>query len=261
MSPKRAHSIKSLSLYDLHRILPHPVLTEQLADFIQHVRRYGVVEVNAIGAVLQDFKRIGEYLAAHASSEQFDGLLTEVEFWHYPDADVKYADFAALLQEIKTFNLTARGKSMPLGAYLGYLDDSTGASAIEKATTISALTDSIYLHCYGQQGYQTFGVCQERLQLFADTQASVKIIPIFSAEGGEYHAAYPFQGDFFRATGIDSGEALFREAFTADTHVANSNLQLASFQYYEYRYLGRYLPTTESHTSLGCSVRKAAKVL
>ncbi|KNC76959.1 hypothetical protein SARC_10564, partial [Sphaeroforma arctica JP610] len=160
-----------------------------------------------------------------------------------PGVDVKFTDFVSLLQQVKGLNLTARGKTLPVGVYLGYLVESGSTGALQKAETLARIADRIYLHCYVQQGHQTYGACQERLRVFADTGVSVQVTPMFSAEGQEFHAGYTFEGDYFWTNGIAEGQELFQAAFAADTQMVNSNVHLAGFQYYEYRYLGRYVRT------------------
>ncbi|KNC83239.1 hypothetical protein SARC_04496 [Sphaeroforma arctica JP610] len=235
------HSINSLSLYDLRHILSDPSLIEHLAHFIRRARKHGVKEVIAIGSTIESFYRIQNYLNTCNDDAGFNGLLTEIEFWAGPEHQQQYKKFVSFLDEMRSLGVQFNGKKLSIHAYLGWLKDSPGSSATEKAREIARLVDRIYLHSYVRRGDQAFPKAKARMYNLVEGNANVDIVPILSAEGPQHHSDMPFQGEYFRTNGIETGEAMYREEFAADPVIAGSNVFLAGFQYYEYRYLGRCL--------------------
>jgi hypothetical protein len=230
----------ALSFYDLHKIFASGPLTSSLSSFIQAARDCGVVEMNAIGSVSNDFAAIKNYQNQNAG--KFDGVTTEVEFWNDPSVTSSFNSFIGLLQYIRSLNIQNNGTPVKLSVYLGWLNRDPNTSETQAAKTIAQNVDRVYLHCYVKSATTAYGYCQPRIQDFMSSGINLEVYPIMSAEGNQYNAGSGgFMGDWLANSSLNNADNTFSTNFNQQYSSPNQSLKLMGIQYYEYAFLALYL--------------------
>jgi hypothetical protein len=208
-----------------------------LVAFMAKARTRGIREIIAIGGdsnVMWD--RINAF---HNNQAPFDGLLTEIEFWNQDNKTKAFEDFLGYLRHVRS--LTWSHGLPPLAAYIGW----PNASQI---SAMAPLLDSFYVHAYVRTPDSAFGYAADRLQSISSAaRALKKKIPvrfIFSAESALCNAGVPFMGSWMAQTGatcFTDAENVVTAAFSASG--LGADIVLQGFQYYEYFYLRKALPS------------------
>lgn len=212
------HSFDSFSYYDLSRILPGADSSSRLAAFIEASRGCGIVEHVGVGAIKADWDRI-------KASGQFDGAITEIEFWNEPNIAANFQSYLGQLKYIRSIGLKVQ-------TYLGWLNRIPGQTEQQVANQIAPLIDRAMLHCYVKDATQAYNYCASRIGAFQNANKNIQIVPIFSAESPKAKAGTEvFMGDWLRLNSIPSAEALFRANFA----------QATGYQYYDYAFLSAAL--------------------
>ncbi|KAI9341175.1 hypothetical protein BDR26DRAFT_1007267 [Obelidium mucronatum] len=240
--------ITSISLYNLNKILPDPFLSGKLLDFIKTARSRGVIEVNAVGGIYEDFQLIHAF--NQNNSKPFTGALTEIDFWNARPNNLilgeeteqnAFAAYISLLCKLKSF-----GTGLKLTGYVGWLDGNNAnrTTARKMAAALPYFLDRVYVHAYVKDPLTAFDYVKERLALFNSVGLPLEVQPIFSAEGKEYNGGEGgFMGDWLRSNGMNAAESAFLADYSKDLTLAGkSQLQLTGFQYFEYKHLSYHVP-------------------
>ncbi|KAI9352938.1 hypothetical protein BDR26DRAFT_929433 [Obelidium mucronatum] len=251
-------NINSISIYDLHKILPDAALSTNLLDFIQTARSRGVIEVNAVGGILDDFDRINTF--NEKNGRPFNGAITEVEFWNAKPENLILgqnnveAAFNAYISLLGAINNLKSG--LKLTSYLGWLDkDTTNQTVVdERALKIARNLQRVYLHCYDKTpdlAWERRAV--DRISKFSKAENLLEFQPIFSAEGNDYYddvIAHGFMGDWIRNNSIGAAEESFLQNYLKDPSATNSSqLKMVGFQYFDYKYLAFHVPLVTAPTT------------
>jgi hypothetical protein len=180
--------------------------------------------------------------SAKLKSMQFDGLLTEFEFWNTGDN----ATFQRYLTTLDYLNQLKKEYGLSVTTYLGWLDKKPeGISPEDKAKAIADRRPDIYLHCYVRSPEQAIGYCRERWRLLREKGPDLKIFPLYSAEGEEYKAGRTewFMGNWTRdrANSMNFSEALNGAEYPfSDGNLNPDGFNAEGFQYYSYQFLYFY---------------------
>ncbi|KAI8830823.1 hypothetical protein BJ741DRAFT_618773 [Chytriomyces cf. hyalinus JEL632] len=246
----QAHDITTLNLYDLGKVLSTIAWAALLPSFMQTLRKLGVLAINAVASSLEGFEAIRTYQLAQTGAEsQFDGLLTEIEFWnkYSPANDSAYTkafeEFIALLQEVRALKIThqSMNDSLPVMAYLGWLRPSKLYSQSKQAELLARNLDVIYLHAYVKDPTTAWNYVEGRVRAFASTRLPLKIWFILSAEGIERNDGGHFMGDWLKdpANGGDSvsmAESIVLKQ-VQENRLFNVDMAFMGFQWFTYYYL------------------------
>jgi hypothetical protein len=231
-----AQNITSLSLYDLPTILSSSTLKTNLVNFMSKARsQFNVSRIEAIGSELQ--ASWDKIYAFHQNQSTFDGFVTEIEFWNNATS---FSTFISTLQYIRSLSWknSTSGNKPTLCSYLGW-------PTTDQVNIMAPYLDQVYLHCYVKNPLTAYNYGLNRFQMF-DTankaqNLSVKVLPIFSAEGIQYSAgAETFMGDWFQNHSIPEAESFVWSNWTSGSTVSNVT-KLAGFQYFEYFFLRKYV--------------------
>lgn len=237
----RDHRFDRVALYNLHRILRSATATTALASLMIRMRAAGVQHIDAIGAVNRDWDRIGEHQRRVTDPDaEFDGLLTEIEFWNSGG----FADYRNALDYMRQLGLTrASGAPLTISTYIGWLRDGEGSTAADKAEAIASRADRVFVHCYVRDASTGYRYCRSRIRLLDATGHDVEVHPIFSAEGMMYSAGSEhFMGEWLANTAhpLNNAENLWLHGAAADATLTRDLVH--GFVYYEYIFVDSYLP-------------------
>jgi Secretion system C-terminal sorting domain len=244
------HSITHLALYDLHLVQNEHDLTNAnsnqiLANFIADAKQnYGITKIIATGENATFFQtRIMAYNnTRRVSTEKFDGLGMEFEFWtpslmqtggyyctnylipnHLTcDSAGAFAFCKSQLKLMKTMT-TNSTHPMTVEMYTGWPNQG-------QMQEIADIVDKTYIHVYVSNVNTMFAYALTRLQLY-NTYAGVENISIiFSAESA-------FMGTWLVANGMAAAEQIFTTAYNNATGAWKNHLNWQGFSYFTYSML------------------------
>ncbi|KAJ3239851.1 hypothetical protein HDU77_011215 [Chytriomyces hyalinus] len=241
----------ALNLYGMDKILKTAPKAALLPSFMQTLRKLGILAINAVASSLEGFKAIKTYQLAQTEPEsEFDGLLTEIEFWNKnkPENESAFTkafeEFIALLQDVRALNIThlSTRKSLPLIAYLGWFRPSKLYSQSKQAEFLARNLDGVYLHAYVKDPMMAWKYVQGRVTTFASTRLPLKIWFILSAEGTECNAGGHFMGDWLNARAVGGHDSVSLAESIVLNHVLKSrlfnvNMPFMGFQWFTYYYM------------------------
>jgi len=218
------YQIQSLSLYDLHHILP--ARNRALATFITKAsQRY--IKVSAVVGGNHDVAKLGSYQEGHHGTERFAGIVTEFEFWN----SGKYPEFIALVKGIAASHAL---QDLPIAAYVG-----NRSVVRQNAKPIADNVHQIFLACYAVSPSQAAQATKDTRRSF--NGLPVEVIPIFSAEGKTGRAG----GEFFMGDWLRSQKARYPNQNPLKTAESEFNAiageVIQSYQYYEYAFMYHHL--------------------
>ncbi len=245
-----ANHINELAFYNLHVVLADPSLSGQLAAFVKSARLVGIERAHAIASSISGVDTVATYQAAMLATDpeaSFDGLLTELEFWH---TGGDYGAYLALLDHMSSVALVDRFASpLIVSTYQGWLHNTPeatdaaygcpspslgAASCIVEA--VSQRVDRVLLHVYTSTPLLATTYGDDRFMLYRQTDPAIELLPIFSHEGQAVSAGSEhFMGDWTCANAAEAlvgAESRFRAeaAFTVD-----------GFAHYSYFFADTYL--------------------
>ncbi|KAJ3387637.1 hypothetical protein HDU80_000119 [Chytriomyces hyalinus] len=245
----QTHNITALNLYGVDKILKTAPKAALLPSFMQTLRKLGILAINAVASSLEGFKAIKTYQLAQTEPEsQFDGLLTEIEFWNMykPENDSAFTrafeEFIALLQDVRVLNIThlSTRKSLPLMAYLGWFRPSKLHSYSKRAELLARSLDAVYLHAYVKDPMMAWKYVEGRMTTFASTRLPLKIWFILSAEGTQCNAGGHFMGDWLKNQTNDDSVSLAESIALKHVHKSrlfNVDIPFMGFQKFTYYYM------------------------
>jgi hypothetical protein len=240
----RTRGINALSLYNLHVVLPP--LTGDLRSFMKRARREaGIRWIEAISAAEHwVWDEIATYQNASTDDdEMFDGALTEIEYWQ---SDEKPVDemlepvryMKSLYPRARRNLLNPQWSKFYYASYIGWPDYG------QIKNDMAAELDFVFMHKYVRDPMDAFEYGKSRDDELFDETSDLRIVPIYSAEGTEYHAenGEPFSGDWFEGAPnhtVQTCEDLFWTA-TIENRERAKQLRVAGFQYFTYYFMGKY---------------------
>lgn len=197
---------------------------ERLARWIDDLHRHGARVILPIAG--HDRLRAVDQMMEEHPATWLDGLVTELEFWNRTDRSIAFEEMISLVADMRIQAALWHhgGRTMPVGAYLGYPDQA-------EAARIGAAVDFVFLD-YSVRSpigawahvHPTGGPLRQRFGWLA--AAGVDVWPIFYATGEVDMMSA------LRSPGTASAEARFRADLAADPELGKSTV--TGFAYFTF---------------------------
>jgi hypothetical protein len=202
--------------YRMAALLDRPATRTALSRWIDELHRGGIRVIAPIGG--RDRIDALVVLIREHPEAWLDGMVTELEFWNRADRSAALDEMLDLIVAMRAQAGAAGRAGHParIGAYLGY-------PTVDVARRLASVIDFVYLdysvtspalawsHARGDSG-----PLRNRFGWFS--RAGVEVWPIFYATGEVDMAAA------LRASGLDAGEARFRQDLAADAELGDQRV-------------------------------------
>jgi len=216
-----------------------------LADFISDAKN--IYSINKVGAATENAwfieNRIMTYNSSRSnSSEKFDVLVMEYEFWsaalagpggyycytyltpngYLCDNNGAFQFGISELQEMKNL-ADASSHPMTVEMYVGW-------PTFSQIQTISDIVDRTFVHTYLSDPIASFPYAETRLAHYSTYMSIADVAVIYSAEPN-------FSGPWLASNGMTQAEAIFMSGYNSSTASWKSNVNMTGFVYFAYTHM------------------------